>query len=77
MATFPWSTQVCRGADPVVQPVCRTAHDRREEDEDERNGNLRFARYFATAFLGEALHVHHDDGHVVVAAGGDCFVYQL
>ena len=48
-----------------------------EEDEDERNGNLRFARHFATAFLSEALHVDHDDGHVVVAASSDCLVYQL
>ena len=69
--------QVGGGVQPRVHAPGRAAKNSEQQDEHQRHGQLRFARHLLAALLGEARDIGHDDGDVVVAAGGDCLVDQL
>ncbi len=61
----------------VVEPVAAAGQDTHEQQDEHGSRHARAAGHLAAALLGQAGHIHHDDGHVVVAPQAVGLVHQL
>ena len=61
----------------MVEREGGAAQDERQQKQHKGGHALRLARKFSVARFGKPCHVYHDDGHVVVSAGGKGLLHQL